>query len=352
MSKSAKKYQEELGKYQPKLKLEPLHCHGCSYPVPLKEQSLVQCPSCGAENQIPLPYQQLCEEQKKLAENNAISEEIIHRISAPPPLWIQFWGNVSSSIISFLGGIWLLISFITGVSSLVLLAMIYLLIRALAPVLGEDYADTIGADWIYAAVCCLLSLGFILPQVLLSFWEDSLNIRKTLQGSLSAKLIENTKGQAACRGCQATLFADGKQSVITCPYCETENLLSVPAEWLSKVKDFTNWHFKTVQEAIRTEEKLMTENRSSIHWWLGFTIAAAVISAGIGFIFQWSDVEGIPSWRTLQKQYPAFVPETISKTTTPLPNQQWLPAKELAPVYWISLSEMLLILKIPKFTAN
>jgi len=304
-NKKAKKYWDEFGELKiSSTVFKALTCKNCGTPVPLQSGKLQKCFACGTENELSDEFVNLQQSQAQFNKSAQKSESMLKRISSPPSVFLRVWTAVSNFLFTVLGMFYTALTVITGLAGMVALAMLYILIYKLAPALGENYIDTIGAGRVYFICTLVLSVVIVLPMVLSGYFKDIVQLKSILQGSLSLKFPETGKGYGNCRGCGAPLQLKSGDIYIRCPYCETENLSAVPEKWLEKVKNFTNWHFKTIDEAINKEQKFKKESRSNIVWWAIITLVFAFIFALIGFVFSWSDMEYTPTvkWKVLNKE--------------------------------------------------
>lgn len=342
MAKKIKAYKQECGDFnEVKPALVPYRCTSCGVPMPLSGEEIDNCPSCGFKNNIPIEYRELVESKKKHETGLQQAKTLLDKISKPPNPLMMLWYNISKAITNTVGVIMTILLWISGLSFLVVLFIVYIIYYLIAPSIHINLIDVYGPGNVYALTFVALSIIFILPLVLNAYVKDFVELRKTLQASLSARFPEHGSSGAMCRSCGAPIEMPKDHVCVTCSYCKSENIISLPEKWRKKLVGFANWHFKTIEEAFETERKFRKGIKKSFKNWLFATIIAGGIFWLLGSFISWVDNDpvSVPSWSSIAKE-PREMVVTEDYTNEGFPSVPYntvVESKGLASNYWITL---------------
>ncbi len=343
MAKKQKKYFAEHGDLSPvNPQLKPFSCLRCGAALSINNQSnIIKCPACGNDNDLPEEYIALRNSKNLHSQALENAESLSRKISKPPGIIMQTWYNISLSVANIFGVIMAILIWVSGLSFLVLLLIIYMIFYFIAPSLHINLIDVYGSGLCYSLTFVAISVIFVLPLVLNSYVKDFIELRKILHASLIVNWPQNGAKQACCRNCGAPVEAAPDATYAQCIYCDTQNLISLPEKWLKKIQGFAKWHFKTIEDAVLTEKKYRRGLRKNIlNWFLGTLIAGAFFW-GIGNFIQWVDNDplSVPSWNELTKSGKTML---AADFTSLKPDENLFPEiqKEtlaFAPMYWIAM---------------
>lgn len=338
MSKKAKPYQLEMGNYtNVKPELVPLKCINCGIPLPLSDDDNIKCPACSHINVLPNEYRVLRDSKKQIFISQQSADELIRKLSQRPNFLMMAWYKTAETMTSVFGLIMAILLWISGLSFLVFLFIVYILYYTIAPYIGINLIDVYGPGNVYALTFFAINVVFILPLVLNAYIKDYVDLRKTLQASLSVRYPEHDSAVASCRACGAPIETKPGQISVRCFYCNTVNMAHLPKKWLSSIKDFAKWKFKTVEEYEQTEKKFRITNRKRIYNWAIASLIFIGIFWCIGAFIRWVDNDpvSVPSWSKLNA-----VPKQMYVKKDPaqsIPILAATKASQLATEYWIAL---------------
>jgi len=177
------------------VKLAPLHCDGCSAPLPLAvPQARVACPFCGHANALPEAYVQAAAMRQQEAAARRAAEPLWRRLARPRPR-----------------------------GALPLAVLLVILLPPLATLVGSlVLAGPLGQ----AAVVALFSFPALLPGAGLWVWAAAVGgtvMRFT--AALAARPPKGKDSPPRCRDCGAPLALEQGALSATCGYCGADSLI-------------------------------------------------------------------------------------------------------------------------------
>ena len=207
--------------------LDPLLCPGCSAPVPLVVGDQGTCPNCKAAYPIPETYRALRDE----ANANAKKPEglaLAKALGKPPPLLIRAFAVFSSPWFVILGlGFWIAAGLAVSVRAL--------------PWLGRHFFHINTYDVISEGRQLQLSLLLPIATLVIGFtltsWARKRGIvRGGLQSALAASPPSRPGGPKNCHRCSAPLAPEPGALTARCAYCQADNLVEMPPEWVRQMR--------------------------------------------------------------------------------------------------------------------
>lgn len=342
MAKQTKVFKQELGDFKNvKPVLTPLHCFSCGTPVVLSENKVAICTSCGNENPIPDEYRELVASKKKHEQGLEQAKALLEKVSEPPNPLFLLWYNVSEIVFGTLGIILMIALYISGAAFFIALFMVYFIYYTIAPYIHINLIDVYGPGNVYALTFVALSVFLIFPLVLNAYVEDFVDLKKTLQASLSAHFPDSGKNDAKCRCCGASLELSPGAVCAVCSYCQAENILTLPEKWRKKLTGFANWHFKTIQEVFETESRFRKEIKENLRFWFYATIIAGGFFWLFGYFVSWVDNNpvSIPSWNSVSKNPREMVvtKDYESEGFPSIPYNTIVKSNGLSTNYWLAM---------------
>lgn len=248
--------------------LVPLQCAACGGRVPLVAGDATPCPSCGATVEIPSEYRELRDSERQLDDVRREAHRIAVALAHVPPWPVRMLAMFDHwAFIGFGLAFWIT----AGVTIGVLLPPLF---GARFGVSTVDVLDENTQAWI----------GFIVPigtfalGLLGAGWaRKRVIVRGGLQAALAARPPERAGGPAGCRQCGAALVVGRGASAVTCPYCDTENIVNLPSGFLDKVRQQKLSLGREVERAI----KEWNEQRSALRWSLFWRAVLGVVLVGL-----------------------------------------------------------------------
>jgi len=254
--------------------LDPLLCPGCSAPVPLVAGTSGTCPNCKASYPIPDTYQALRDE----ANANAKKPEglaLAKALGTPPPLLIRAFAVFSSTWFVMLGlGFWIAAGFAVSMRAM--------------PWIGRHFFHVNTYDVLSAGRT--MQLGFFLPFATLvigftlTSWARKRGIvRGGLQSALAAAPPVRPGGPKNCHRCSAPLAPQPGALTARCAYCQADNLVEMPPDWVRQMKA----QAKRLEKEVDTAHEAWVRERRSLRRGLviRFGLWTCLLLAPIWFIF-------------------------------------------------------------------
>lgn len=215
------------------LAVEPLHCPSCGAAVALGDGQWSHCAYCGAPVAIPANYQALKAEQRRLTAERVAAQTAYDVLARPPPLPIRIWYRASRLVLApfetRIAAGCMLVSLVTLLPLVAGLFGLEIILQALAPTLGIDLIDVYGGATVYGAGAGAAFVLLGVPIILAGSGNQLATARSALQQALAARRPRGPGGPAHCRSCGAPLDVPTGALGVVCPYCKTDNLVSLPA---------------------------------------------------------------------------------------------------------------------------
>jgi DNA-directed RNA polymerase subunit RPC12/RpoP len=249
-------------------RLTPLVCSACGGAVPLVAGDATACPYCAAKVEIPQAYRELRDTERTLDDEAREGRALARALAKVPSAPVRMLAMFDSALFLWVGlGFWIALGVTVGV--------------LLPPVIGRwfgvstvDVLDERTQGWI----SMVLPIGTFALGVLGAGWARKRAIvRGGLQAVLAARAPEREGGPARCRQCGAALVVAQKDHAIACPYCGTDNLVNMPAAWLSSMRTHAAKLGREVAEARKQYESERRSLRSSLIWRAVFGVVIVAV---------------------------------------------------------------------------
>lgn len=283
------------------VKTAPLLCGACGSAVPLSDADRVTCPSCGAKVEVPESYRALARSHRELVADHAKLQAAYQALGEPPGRLLKVWGAIGTAVMA---PIYLLVAALRAGWFLALPAVGLVIFGAellshwLAPRLGVDVVDVYGSGAVYAALGALVVVGALVPVMIVSNYDDVADVKKALRKSLAAKLPDHAGGPSLCRNCGAPLDVPKDAVGVRCLYCQTDNLVAVPTQWLAESTKAEVQNHSDAAAALADLDKARAGARSLTTG----LVMVGVVSVGVlwvvGRVALWLDYDlpAPPSW--------------------------------------------------------
>jgi len=222
--------------------LDHLLCPGCAAPVPLVGGDHGTCPSCGASYPIPDTYQALRDEANATARKpEALA--LAKALGKPPPLLIRAFAVFSSAWFVMIGlGFWIAGGMVVSVRAM--------------PWIGRHVFHVNTYDVLSESrqmqLMLLLPIGTLVIGFTLTSWARKRGIvRGGLQSALAATPPAVPGGPKTCHRCAAPLAPEPGSLTARCAYCQADNLVEMPQDWVVQMRAHAKKLTKEVDKAER-----------------------------------------------------------------------------------------------------
>ena len=269
----------------------PLACPKCGAPVPLGAGDAAVCAFCKTSVPLPDDYRALRDAQAQRSADRDAAEALYRRLGKPPSPALRAWVGAAE----FLAGATLAV--IVGIlylcSALIFLAGLglELFLHWTAPLWGIDFIDRFGGGTTYAGFAiAVIALG-LFPRWLVGYLDASAAIRQTLQASLAARPPAKPGFPSTCRACGAALEVPAGALGVRCAYCQADNLVALPRDWVESVSVKQESFHRSIVEADARARALRAEARAGLPGWAKSCAIAVLVFGGVGKCAVWFDYE-------------------------------------------------------------
>lgn len=263
--------------------IKPLRCKSCNGQVPLLRKPEVKCPYCGDSTIIPNAYLEALASRTSFANRQKQAKKLFSKLGSPPT-------NFENTLVD-LDERMFLVSFILSLGAilgLVQMLLFYPLDWYYAAFKGLNMTDVI-SPWTPSLISTIATFIIsVVPFAYLYWTRRKVLTLKHLKTALAAKPPEKAGGPVACRSCGCPFDVPPNATGITCPYCQTDNLLNIPQEWLEGTRNTSIRVGKSAAMAGNTFKR-----ETSLGW-------ESVLSVFLLFIF----IGGINWWLVSMRQTP------------------------------------------------
>jgi hypothetical protein len=217
----------------------PLLCAACGGPVPLAPGERTACPYCAAEVEIPEAYQAL-RDAPDAAEDLREARRLARALGNVPHPIVQSLAMFDSAYFLFFGlGFWIAAGVAVGV--------------LVPPIVGRWFGvltyDVLSEN-VQGAISVGVPLGtFALGLLGAGYARKRAIVRGGLQAVLAARPPKQPGMPATCRQCGGALSPAPGATFSRCPFCRTDNLLTMPASWISSMRAHADRLGKEVRDA-------------------------------------------------------------------------------------------------------
>lgn len=233
--------------------IKPLRCDACNGQIPLLRRPDVKCPYCGEKKTIPNVYLEALATRTSFTARRKQAEELFKKLGATPSKLEEALSELDQRM--------LLVSFVLSLG--VLIGMVqfivfYPLDWFYARFLQVNMLDVI-PFWLPPMVATAFTFFIsVIPFAALYIVRRKVLSLKHIQVALAAKPPLKPGGPVTCRFCGSPFEVPANATGVTCPYCQTDNLLHVPPEWLH---DTMSISLKVGKSAINAGNVFKRETR-------------------------------------------------------------------------------------------
>jgi phage FluMu protein Com len=233
--------------------IKPLRCSNCNGQIPLLRKPEIKCPYCLKINKIPTRYLEALASRESFERRQRQAKQLIEKLGKPPTTF--------ECLISELNEKAFLASFVCSLG--VILGLVQMLIFYPLDWFYSGFYNINMSDVISSATPALISTiaSFflaIIPFAFLYYFRRKVLSLKHLKVALAARSPQKSGGPSTCRFCGGPFEVAPDAVGITCPYCQTDNLLHVPDEWLRETRDTS---IKVGKSAVMAENVFKKETR-------------------------------------------------------------------------------------------
>jgi len=240
----------------------PLLCPKCNAPVPLGDGETATCSHCQASVPLPPAYRELRDASRQRTADRDVAEKLYRELGSPPSPALRAWASL---VALATGGVFVVVYAILTVSAaLMLLAgfALELVLHLVSGPLGIDFIDRFGGGTTYAGFLAILIVFGLFPNWLVGYLDSLAEIKRTLQGSLAARPPEKPGFPSTCRGCGAALDVPPGAYGVRCAYCQADNIVSLPAEWIAQIGTKQENFHKSIVDAVDAANAIRKETRA------------------------------------------------------------------------------------------
>ncbi|PKL38739.1 MAG: hypothetical protein CVV41_21975 [Candidatus Riflebacteria bacterium HGW-Riflebacteria-1] len=231
---------------QRKIRLKPLLCSNCKGLLPLKKSEWIECPYCAKKNNIPASYLDAIVTRASLNRHKSKLHEIRDAVGRMPTFFETVVSYFPDSLIFFLFTLFIL--FFQHYLNILLFYPVSLYYNKHLLQSFYEFSNPMLLAFIKAAALyVLLSIPFAFIYRL----KRKISVLAPLQISLAAGAPIIPGGPATCNNCGGALLVERDSHIVTCAYCETENLVGLPEKWLQTARSRLSGVQKSSTEAIK-----------------------------------------------------------------------------------------------------
>jgi predicted Zn-ribbon and HTH transcriptional regulator len=243
------------------ISVRPLTCSSCGAALPLGEGKIARCPYCKSETPIPEEYGAAQRAAKSFADDRKLAEQLYGRIGRPPGWFARAVGRGAEGATNIGTKVGVVLLGLVAEQPLIgiplFMAAAYALgypvaavVRAVCWITLQPSPGPLSPYPILAGTTVLVVFGFGIPAVLFSKERALSEVRGDIHASLAAALPERPGGPSRCRNCGAALDVPPGALGVPCPYCKSDNLVSLPASWVAHVRGKEFHQFLRVDAAL------------------------------------------------------------------------------------------------------
>jgi len=230
-----------------RFKLKPLVCSNCQGLLPLEKNEWIACSYCQKKNHIPASYLDAITARASMDRQKSKIHEIRDAIGRMPTFFESVVAYFPDSFIFFIFALFVI--FFQHYFNLLLfypLAKYYQNYRLQS---FHDFASPALMAFIKAAALYVI---ISIPFAFLYRTKRKIAVLGPLQASLAAGPPVMPGGPATCNHCGAGLLIKRDTCIISCGYCETENLVGMPENWLQKARSMLTGKARNLQDVIHS----------------------------------------------------------------------------------------------------
>jgi DNA-directed RNA polymerase subunit RPC12/RpoP len=242
--------------------IKPLRCDACNGQIPLLRRPEVKCPYCNASKAIPNIYLEALASRTSFETRRKQALQLFDKLGSKPSNFEETLAELDQQM--------LLVSFVLSLGFIIATVqfiVFYPLDWYYARFLQLNMTDVI-PHWLPAMLATLVTFFLsVVPFGLLYIVRRKVLSLKHVQVALSANPPQKPGGPATCRSCGSPFEVPPDAAGVTCPYCQTDNLLQVPGAWLQETRDLSIQVGKsatTAENVFKKETRLGWESVLSV----------------------------------------------------------------------------------------
>lgn len=214
-----------------KIRLKPLICVNCKGLLPLAKSEWVECPYCCHKNSIPRSYHDAVAVRASLQRHKSKLHEVRAAVGHVPTWFESVIANFSDYLIFFLFFLFLLF-FQYYLNAIIFYPLVWYYEKYCLQNFF-DFASPVTMAFVKAGVLYAI---LALPFAYIYRLKRKLAVLGPLQISLAAGAPVVPGGPSLCNNCGAGLVVEKNSQVVSCAYCETENIVGLPENWLKTAR--------------------------------------------------------------------------------------------------------------------
>jgi LSD1 subclass zinc finger protein len=258
-------------------KLSPLACPQCGAAVPLGDGTVARCTYCSIDVPIPPQYIALRDDAKTRVSDRAELDRCYAEASRPPSAFVRGFAAIGDglALVGLGGGALIIVGTIIAVlireQDVMTAAVSALLMVVLAIPAFIETMFHLACARSYDLIDCFGPFAGVLPALAVwLFIAVPLLISKTCEGALASIIGLRMRlaagrpvqpgGPATCRGCGAALDVPPGALGVRCTYCQTDNVVAIPAVVAAKDhRDTTHMHESIEKVLAKHAEQIATQ---------------------------------------------------------------------------------------------
>src|SRR5450432_666134 len=262
----------------------PLLCPSCSAPVPLGDGEVATCSFCQAKVPLPPEYRAIRDAEHQRTADRDAAEKLYRELGSPPSAALRAWASVVEVTGGVLAGVITIILTISAIFMLFAGFALELLLHWCSGLFGIDLIDRFGGGTVYAAFVIIGIVFGLFPVWLTSYLDSLAEIKRTLQVSLAARPPQKPGFPSTCRGCGAALDVALGAFGGRCAYCQADNIVSLPPEWIRSVgatqSTFHKSNITAVELANNVRAEALAGLPNAAKWSLGAVVVFGLVGRG------------------------------------------------------------------------
>jgi DNA-directed RNA polymerase subunit RPC12/RpoP len=209
------------------VELRVYECPSCGAPLPPTGMDThVACTACGKQTKIESGSDAVLREQKSRADAETLFAKL-----GRPPRWSQ---RFATYLVSW--KIWVFgFPFALGLVVTIADKPRDWLLAGWEAVFHARLLN-VASPFVGSVISHGFTVGILIALLVWSLLGERIDARRDLQAMLAAKPPETAGGATRCRKCDAPLEVAAGALGARCAYCGTDNLVVLPAEWISRAR--------------------------------------------------------------------------------------------------------------------
>ncbi|MBU1109846.1 MAG: hypothetical protein KKB51_24405 [Candidatus Riflebacteria bacterium] len=240
----------ECGDDQKKIRLKPLLCSNCKGLLPLEKKEWISCPYCAKKNSIPVSYLDAIATRASLNRHKSKLHEIRDVVGSIPTYFESVIAYFPDSLVFFL-----FVLFLVFFQSYLNMLLFYPVALYYEKYLLKSFFDFASPTMLAVMKASVLYVLISIPFAFIYRTKRKVAVLWPLQVSMAAGPPVIPGGPATCNNCGAGLVIKHDSHIVSCNYCETENLVGLPENWLRTARSRLSGVQKSSTEVIQNFKK-------------------------------------------------------------------------------------------------